>query len=63
MNEYYIKFKGGGFSYTYAESYEDDGRDYNFIRHDTKNGKTIKVIVERWPKKDVEKIVTNPTFE
>lgn len=56
MNEYYIKFKNGGFSYTYADWYEDNGRDYVFIKNDESKG---RVVVERWPKQTVQSIEKN----
>lgn len=60
MNEYYIKFKGGGFSYVYADEMVEEKRDYVFYKNDTSHG---RVVAARYNKNDVEKIVTNPTFE
>lgn len=60
-NEYYVKLKNGGFEYIYADEQSEEGEDYVFTSIDPRTQE--KVIVARWPKKDVKApIYRNPTF-
>jgi hypothetical protein len=61
MNEYYVKFKNGGFAYVYADEQREKGEDYVFVRIDPKTKK--ETIIERYPKRDVKApIYRNPEF-
>lgn len=60
MNEYYVKFKNGGFAYVYADGMHNENKEVVFTKEDEVTRKEVEVA--RYPLDNIQSIEENPTF-